>query len=127
VLGKQQDPGRQLDPVGDGSGEAQRDQRIQPVGSGEHRDPAVVGVRVARHRFVDHHDVLTHPQRREPAPLGRSGNRIDHGAMGTRADTETVQPNTDHVANRGSANSLPERRSGCGTATVSSGACDPGG
>ena len=98
VFRQQQHARRKLDAVGGRRGEAQCDQRVQPVDVGGDRDAAVVAVGVVRIRFVHHDDVLAHPQCRETATLGGRGHGIDHGALRTRGDAESVEAESDHSA-----------------------------
>jgi hypothetical protein len=91
VLGEEQNAGGQADPAGRRGGEAERDQRVQPVRRRRDRDAAVGGVRIARLRLVNHHHVLSRPQTGEAVALGGGGHRVDDVAAGAGADAEGVE------------------------------------
>ena len=61
VLGQQEDPRREPDPLGRRGDEAERHERIEPVGVGGDGNAPVARIRVRRVGLVHHHDVLTHP------------------------------------------------------------------
>jgi hypothetical protein len=99
VFGQQQHSGGDADGRRGRGGEAQPDQRIQPIRFGGNGYPAVVAVGVARIGPVDHHDVLTRPERGEPAPFRGDGYLVDDVAPGAGADAEGMQSES-HVRDR---------------------------
>ena len=91
MLWQKQDAGGQADPGRGGTGEAERHQRVEPVGGRGDRDAAVGGVRIARLGLVDHDHVLSRPQASEAVALGGGGHRVDDVAAGAGPDAEGMQ------------------------------------